>query len=387
MPTTLIISPTASTLRTATLKEWEKVLPRKVVLKKRRAPQFDYILTNGHYIKGYSGEAEIEGVTACTVWVDEIQHPAFSSSPTKFANYLARLRDELATKCMMIVSGLPMSGFVRETLDKEWGEDGLVVLAGTRDNPHIPDATVANFLTAMSASEAATLLEGRWMAPTGGIYPEFDPEVHLTRRGPDPRAPVHLAIDVGERGGALFGQEIKVDLQGVTGHPAGQDTGLLVYDQMLFANESVEAMAYRIKLEHPLADNIVAGRSKICVDPTIRRDERAALAKVFPGVSIIARSRKKDGWGDSADSVEAGIRQVKRGFRDALGNVRLLLSDKLNRAPYKNGMGLVDGLETYRRRDGGGAPVKDNYRDHVLDCLRYLVCEIIPAQRPAVQVR
>lgn len=377
-PQGFIISPTAQTLRAATLREWEKVLPRDTILKRRLHPNNDYTLTNGFYVKGYSAEAELEGVTACVGWVDEISHSTFSSNPQKFLNYMARLRDAKAKRRVMIVSGLPTHGWVRDTFDKV-DVDWKVILAPSSANTEIPESTLEAFRMAVGQEEALALLEGQWMSPMGSIYTEFSGE-NLLNEAPDPNKPVHFGLDVGERGGCLFAQDRPVTLRGITGQPLrGQDRGLYVFDQMLFSDQSVEEMCYRIRTETD--HRIVPGQSKICVDPTIRRDELNAIQKHFPGVHIVRKRR-----GDSAENVEWGIRQTKRAFCDALGNRRLFLHRKLAQAPYKNGFGIVDGLERYRRRDNG-TPIKDNMRDHVLDCLRYLVVELIPAEKPRLEVR
>ena len=42
----------------------------------------------------------------------------------------------------------------------------------------------------------------------------------------------------------------------------------------------------------------------------------------------------------------------------------------------------LDAIPRYRRNDRTGEAIKDNLRDHVLDALRYLVCECIPADKP-----
>lgn len=377
-PQGFIISPTAQTLRAATLREWEKVLPRDTLLKRRLHPNNDYTLTNGFYVKGYSAEAELEGVTASVGWIDEISHSVFSNNPTKFLNYMARLRDNKAKRRIMIVSGLPTHGWVRETFDKQEA-DWKVLLAPSSANTEIPESTLEAFKMAVGQEEALALLDGQWMSPVGTIYTEFSTD-NLTEKDANPNRPVHFGLDVGERGGAVFAQDIDIQCHGITGQPVrGREKGLLVFDQMLFSDQSVEEMCYRIRTEGNF--RILPGQSKICVDPTIRRDELHAIQKHFPGVHVVRKRR-----GDSAENVEWGVRQTKRAFCDALGNRRLLLHKRLAQAPYKNGFGLMDGIERYRRRDNG-TPVKDNMRDHVLDCLRYLVVELIPAEKPGIRVR
>lgn len=212
------------------------------------------------------------------------------------------------------------------------------------------------------------------MSPQGAIYPQYNASRHVTNREGNLDEITHLSLDIGNFGAVLFGQETVVPTRDVVGGQ-GVDKGLHIVDQILTVDESVDRMCYRIKTE--TSWNIVPGRSVICVDPTIRRDETKALREHFPGCRIIKRDR-----GHAMFPVEAGIRQVQRGLMDALGNVRLTFAPKLRNQK----LGVLDFLERYRRNEKTNEPIKDNLRDHVGDALRYMVAEVIPTDKPVARI-
>lgn len=368
-PIALVAAPTLRILRQATMDTLEKVIPRAAILRKRGAPHYEWILVNGVKILFTSGESQMEGVSAFLVWIDEVQHEAFSSHPTKFLNYMARIRDAKAQRRAMIVSGIPESGWVREHFDKPDDPAFNTILCATEDNHHIPRETLERYLAQCPSGYQEALLKGQWMAPPEAIYSQYDARLHLTDDRGTPDAATHIGIDVGNAGAVIFAQEELVPMRGITGKMEGQTKGLIVVDELLASNLSVDEMCYRIKTEKPW--RIVAGRSVIHTDPNTDRDELAAMRRHFPGVTIIRRER-----GDETYSVDTGIRRVQTALRDALGNVRLRFWRGLLGTQY----GALDGLQRYRRNPNTGQPVKDNLRDHMLDALRMVVAEQVPVE-------
>ena len=367
-PIGIIVAPTHKIMRQSTLQEFDEVFPREAILHRRGPPHSDITLINGFRFLLHSGEGEIEGITACLVWVDEIHHNTFASRAKRFMNLLARLRDKHSQRMAMIVSGLPEPGFVRDTFEHET-ENRRTILAATTDNPHIPQETLNEYYASCPSGQERALLGGHWMAPPSAIYPQYEAGVHLVDREMDPRLPVHLSFDIGNFGCVMVGQTEDIETKDVIGR-TNKELGLLIGDQLLTENEGIEAMGYRIKTQTPWI--VRPGASIITTDPTTRRDEHYAMKKHFPGVRIVQRKR-----GHEHFPVEAGIEFMQRGFMDALGNVRLRISKKISKMP----LGLVDGLTRYRRSEITGQPVKDNLRDHPLDATRYLVAFHLPPRR------
>lgn len=372
-PQGLILAPTHKILRQSTMTEFDRVCPPELIMKRRGPPYQDITLRNGFRFLLNSGESSVEGLTVSMAWIDEVSHPVWASNPHRFLNLMARIRDKDANRLAMIVSGIPESGWVKDTFDKQT-PNRICVLAATKDNPHIPQETMTEFYASCPSGQEEKLLGGLWMPPSGAIYPQFDASHHLIDDPGDPRAPCDMSIDVGNQGAVLFGQSRQVRIRDIVGRES-KDDGLHIVDQMITIDESVDRMCYRAKTEKPW--QVVRGASIITVDPVIRRDELHAIRKHFPEVRIVKRER-----GHEFYPIESGIRCVQRALRDALGNSRLTFDRKVAAMPN----GVIDGLGRYRRNEFTGLAVKDNSRDHCLDALRYLVCERLQPERSKVRV-
>lgn len=375
-PKSLIVAPTFKVLQQATLAQFVKLCPSEVIAKRRGPPYNDVWLINGHQILLHSGEAEIEGMDAVCVWIDEVHKPVFSSNPTRYLNLLARLRDPFAEKKEMIVSGLPTAGWVRDTFSVA-APNRKTVLMPTKSNAYMDRALIDVFYQNCPGGQEKTLLGGQWMSPEGAIYVQFDAAAHLTPHRGDRAAPVHIGIDIGDRGCALIAQKVPMTTRDVVGRQK-QELGLLIVDQILTVDQSVDELCYQLKTQTDW--NITQHGSTICTDPTTRRDELTALRKHFPGVRIVKRERGHDTF-----PIENGIRITQRALRDALGNIRLKFWADLAKPPYK-ALGVIDGIERYRRSETTGHAVKDNSRDHVLDALRYLTAEHVRPEKPETRV-
>lgn len=371
-PKSAIVAPNLRTLRQSTLVPLEGVMPPEIILRRRGQPFNDILLRNGHMIELHSAESLPEGQSYVNVWADEIHHTNFTLR--KYLNIQARARDPLARRLSVIVSGLPETGWLRDTFDRPDTARRKTMLLATRDNPHIKPEVIAEFLASCPSGQEQALLGGAWMSAMGAIYPQFDPRVHVVDREFDPRIPVDVSFDVGNFSCVLFAQHITVPIRNVVGQITHGD-GLLICGQMLPDNLSVDRICYEIKTRTQFL--IIKGGSTICVDPTTDRDELAAIRKHFPGVRIVRRER-----GDTTFPVKTGIRYVQRALMDALGNVRLFFSRSIAGAER----GIVAAMPRYRWGENG-EPVKDNLHDHAQDSLRYVVAEMLPAERRLPTVR
>lgn len=374
-PRGILAAPTHRILRQSVLFHFDQLVPREMVMQRRGPPHNDILMSNGFRWILHSGESEIEGLDAAVVLVTEIHHPSWSAEPTKFLNLMARLRDPHAQYMAMLVDGLPESGWVRDTFDLENRPNPTrqTVLAKTADNPYIPQATLQAFYDSCPSGQEKKLLGGQWMPPIGAIYPQFSADVHLIEMRGHENVVTHLGMDVGNFGAVIMAQEIDVELRNIVGQKR-TDKGLLICDQMLTVDESVDRQCYRIKTETKWH---VGQGSTIAVDPTIRRDELHAIRNHFPDAKIVKRER-----GHTHFPIEAGIRSVQRAFCDALGNVRLYISRHLANTPN----GVVDAIQRYRRNEKTQEPIKDNARDHCADSLRYIVTEQLQPERPETVV-
>lgn len=372
-PRSAILAPTYRVLKQSTLVQLDSALPRELVRRRRGLPHNDIELANGHIIDLHSGAGELEGASYCNVWIDEIHHPNFDNR--KFLNYQARARDPFARNLAVIVSGLPETGWIRDAFDRPQSPRRKTILSATKGNTHIRPEVIQEFLASCPSGAEERLLGGDWMPPVGAVYPQFDSSMHVVDRECRKAEPVHISIDVGNFAAVLFSQEIAITLRGITGGREERGKGLLVCGQMLPDGKSVDQICYEIRTR---TDYVVQpGVSLICVDPTTDRDELAAIRRHFPNVRIVRRER-----GDTSYPVETGVRFVQRALRDALGNVRLFFSRSL----VATARGVLESVQKYRYRADSEQIIKDNLTDHCCDALRYIVCEVLPAERPRPNV-
>lgn len=366
-PTVLVGAPTSRVLRDATWAKLEAAIPPALVSRKRAFPTPEIELVTGVRILGYSAEAELEGVDAAIAYLDEIAHPAWAQHERRYLNWTARLRDARAPRRAMIVSGLPESGWVRDTFDVQDQLHRHTLLCGTKDNWFLPESMLQTFLEACPSGYQEAYIEGRWMPPQHAVYPQYAESLHVVAEDGDPRQPVHLGIDVGNYGAIVVAQERLVRLNSPVAGSSGSDKGLLIVDEMLTENLSLDRMLIDLRTQRPWQHV-----ASVAIDPTTRKDEMAALRRHFPSARVIKWQR-----GDDYYDVETGIRCVQRALRDALENVRLVFAASLK----GRSRGVLDAIQRYRRNPASQLPVKDNLRDHVQDALRYVVCGQLPTHR------
>lgn len=366
------IAPTGRILQRVTIPKLEACLPRDLILTKRKSPHPSITLINGCQIHFVSAESEFEGEDLHTIWCDEIQHPAYTAA--KFTNYLARLRDPYQAILSMIVSGLPVAGRVRETFDlaqlpPEQRRNRITILAGTRDNPHIPRSTIEAIMATVPSGQQASLIGGGWMMPEGAVFSMFQNDLHLVDSRGDKAKPTSLGIDIGQHGAVVFGQE---DL--VKEHDGRIGQGLLIVDELLTEGLDVEAACIKAKER---GWQVVPSKSEIYVDPTIRGVELGVVRKHFPGVHVVVRDRE-----DPFYYVEEGVRHFQAQLLNAWNDVHLRISRHLAATN-----GIVDSIVSARRHEASGALVKDDSKDHVLDAARYLVVGMLRPKRPGPTAR
>lgn len=371
-PSAVAIAPSSRILHRVTIPKLDNLIPRDLILSRRKSPYPMITLVNGCQIHFVSAEADFEGEGLHAIWCDEIQHPAYTSA--KFTNYLARLRDPHQPVLSMLVSGLPVAGRVRETFDlsqlpAEERRNRITILAGTRDNPHIPQSTIDAIMATVPSGQQSNLIGGDWMMPEGAVFSMFSNDLHLVDDRGDKSRPTSLGIDIGQHGAVVFGQEIMVPER-----DGKQGLGALICDEILTEGLDVEAACVQAKAR---GWNVLPSKSEIYVDPTIRGVELATIRRHFPGVHVVVRDRE-----DPFYYVEEGVRHFQAQLRNAWLEVHLKISRHLN---AKNG--LVDSIVSARRHEASGALVKDDAKDHVLDAARYLIVGMLRPKRPGPSAR
>lgn len=369
-PISVVTAPTAAILRSATKRAIKRQIPPGLVIRERGTPHNDWLWVNGHLTLFWSVEAELEGLDICAWVADEVHHPNYQKDD-RWMNYWARVRDPDSRSHAVLVAGLPEMGFIRDKFDIPAGSprhaSEITVLSGMRENFYLPAATVEKYRQNCPAGQEQYFLEGRWRMAENAIYSKFDSNVHVVELWLVPDEVTHLGWDFGDRGHVILGQKPGKVLQiGAEIHSEGLDAPGQV--------ARVQALQRAQKLFIGRRGSEV---SRICVDPTAKAEQIKPLKDAWPDARIVQAQR-----GDSYFEVDDGIRCCQRALMDSTGVSRVRFARSLLGARF----GIIDGVQTYRRNERTMMPVKDNSRDHALDGWRYLVCELLPEDRPGWRV-
>lgn len=364
------MAPSTRVVEKVLLAQMERIIPAGLIARKWLRPYPKFRFVHGPELNFVSADAKFEGESLAGLWVDEIHLKPIAHDTSKFINLYARLRDPFARQLALICSGLPESGWVRQTFDPAGfsGEDRasrLTMLTGYKDNPFLPEGQESVILSSLPDLPGIVdaVKHGGWFTDPESLFPMWSDDGNLVDFAVvDDRAPPHMGIDVGNHGGVVFGHDRNVMVKDVVG---GQHRvpGLVVFDEYLSERQSVEDMIIAVKTR-PAAHRLVRGRSKIYVDPTIRRDEENAIRRHFPGIEIVIRNRK-----DEFYEVMPGVRVMQRALRDSLSNTRLFFTRNL----VGRKSGIIDAILGSRTSKVTGLPVKNDRTDHIRDALRYLV--------------
>lgn len=356
-PRAYAIAPTGPVLADTVIHRFEAVCPTALVMRKVRAP-WSVELPTGGVVAGKSADGANEGFEGFAFYAEEIQHENYWRDPMLWPNYCARVRDPHAAVRRIIVAGLPQAGNVRGQFDKPGVHLFHLATAG---NPGIDEANMEQIRQACPAGQEEALLGGDWMQPLGAVFPNYNARTHLLPgTAYDPKLPVHLSLDVGNHSNAVLFQARPVTMTGITGQRS-KGLGVLVVDEVVTRKKSVEDTCLAVRL----SDYELSAGSVICVDPTIRFDERNVIAKYFPGLSIVQLDKN-----DPYYFVEEGIRLMQAALGDALGNVRIHILENLRLVRD----GCVTALQSAKRHPKTGEVTKDDRTDHARDALRYAVC-------------
>jgi len=366
-PTAYLLAPTYGIMETTTLPKFDRECPPELILKdRRRNPKSPHIqLVNGVKVLLKSADGAFDGFDAFAGLMDEVSHRLYWADESRFANYIGRLRDPFAKSWTLLAAGLPTHGPVRKHFDPDPGDPNhITIRGGPRDNPYNPPGYAESLLASVPAGQEGMYIKGSWGLPPGATFPMFDEAVNVVPDLGDPRRPVHLGIDIGNHGSVLVAQNIQWPGIDITGRPI-QQKALLLVDELLTEYVSVRDALTRLKIETPWV--VDKNHSAICVDPTIRRDEKVAIHEHYPGVHVRVRERRDDFY-----DVDNSIRHLQTCIRDGLGNTRFLVSGKLAGKKF----GLIDSIEQAKGNPlTGKLYVKDDRHDHVICAARYLVSE------------
>lgn len=369
-PFSVIVAPTFKVLKDSIYRELKAVCPPELIIREWKSPDFEILLANGHVIKFRTIKGSLEGASCATILVEEIH---LVQDERIWLNYQARARDPRAKNRMVIASGLPESnGWLQSVFDGHADDENrMTVFMSSTENHYLPAEVLDQFRKSAPASAVSRYIDGRWSTPEHRVYYQFSPKVHMVNRPIDRSASVSIGLDVGDQSAVIFGQTVKITCKTEHGRTY-RDSGLHIVDELTPNYVSTEEVCRMIRDRGWRIDE----NSALYVDPTIRKDEVAAIRRVLPKIPIIKRSRR-----GHADECEAGHLCVNSAFQDADKNVRLTLADTLSREP-----GSVYHSVLNFKRTATNRVHRDNKLDHKADCLRYLVQGVLPGNRQKIQI-
>ena len=108
------------------------------------------------------------------VWLEE----AIAFTEEDFNEVCGRMRGVAAkfTQIMLTTNPGPPTHWIHQRLIKD-GE-AKCYYSGAADNPHNPPSYI-NSLNRLTGIQRQRLVEGKWVAAEGGVYPEFDTTIHV----------------------------------------------------------------------------------------------------------------------------------------------------------------------------------------------------------------
>jgi hypothetical protein len=361
-PQAIVVGPNLRLACRNQLELIDSLLPSEFVKQRWTNPSPRLLLQNGLEIHAIGADSRYEGESLVMCWCDEIQHHVYGSDPTLFTNLIARLRDPKTRMRhpRMLVSGLPTAGFVKDTFDRPKDPRLHLQLWASKQNTRLAAGIFDEIQKATPYGQEDVYLRGQWTQHPDALYPQYRPDQHLVDDPGNQQQPVSIGVDVGNRSAVVIGQRRIV--------PGTSETRLHVVDEVLGDGLSVEELMSRFA-ETRWA--LVPGKSEICVDPTLRRDELAPIRRRWPSVVIVQRERS-----DPYYDVAAGVRVVQAALRSSTGQTRLSFARHLG----ANRRGVIESLTALRYNPRTGAMVTDDLRDHPNDALRYLSTVVLGRQ-------
>lgn len=357
-PFSLVIGITHKVLKDSAHRELMDIMPPELIRWEKKSPDWELLLENGHIIKFRTVKGALEGASACAAWLDEAH---LLTDDLTYLNYQIRVRDPRGERFLVLVSGLPEDGWLRETFENDQDPDRLTIYARTQDNIYLPDHVIRQYKASASNKNRVKYLDGEWMPKEGLCYFEYTYRHRVSEPGLKSKI-THISFDIGNKGVVLFLQEFPVRL-----HDGTESLKLRVVDEINPEKTSVK-MAMRLAKQRGW--NISERRSIVFTDPTVRSDElRAVREELGEDIRIIYQKR-----GDDKERVEYGIDCVNAALCDSEGNTRLEFFDGLPR----DSRSLLTVITRYHRNPKTGRPVRDDTVDHACDALRYPVAHFFP---------
>lgn len=244
----------------------------------------------------------------------------------------------------------PSQSWPREVIYKPYIDDKLLppycyIPAYISDNPHLPEQYVSG-LKHLDSITYRRFVEGDWsaFAVNNPFAYAFDMGKHLGETKFDPNKPLNLSFDF--------------NIDPIT-CIAGQEMNII--HEFRMKNSDIYELCDRIKAIYPNALFVVTG------DAT--GHNRSALAKGNINYYLVIRDRLRLSQGQMKQpTINPAVSDSRVILNSILQNGNLLINPET--CPY-----LIQDLQSVEVDDKGDIDkMKDKYKSHLLDCLRYYLC-------------
>lgn len=385
-PMSGMVAPTRGGVMSGPLVELKKVVPEGAIVRERMFSGIDEIeWANGHITKVMTVRGALnpkrggQGPTLVGIWADEIQADDYGVAGA-WENVQSRARDHRAITLEVIVSGRASKDSHVEDIFRKTAPNRLTRILFQEDNPFASGQRVRDELLTSLSAEDLDRDEDGWTKRDGDtLYRFFSAKTNMPQLPPIEQfwgRSTSIGVDLGQHASVVFGQGLPCRIR-LTDSTSGKrrhrtELGQVLVDEWHPDDLLAESIASRLATDERFRRwPIVAGQSVICMDPSASKEEVAAFRSWFPGVRIV---RYLSG---PYHFEETGIKAVRRGVRDGLGNARLFVHPSLARDP--SGRGIVKTLRNWNGKSRWPSPKKAY--EHCGDGVRYLVQYRLPLPR------
>ena len=239
---------------------------------------------------------------------------------------------------------------------KNGGKKYAIYRAPTASNPYLPESYIDGLRESYPPQLLAAYLDGDFVnLASGGVYPDFDRTINVSRETIKPREPLHIGMDFNVLKMAAVVHVLR-------------DGELHAVDELVDVRDT-PTMAALIKERFP--DHHI---------------------KIYPDAAGQATSSKNSSESDHIILKKAGFTLVVNGtnpsIKDRINAYNAqILNAKGERSYYVNTdmcPNLTEALEQ-QAYDKHGMPDKSTGHDHVLDAAGYCVVKLFPIARPVAK--
>ena len=368
----LICAPTWGILKRVTLRAFLQILPKQFIKEEHKQERRITLVNGANVWYGSTDQPyTLEGVNLSWFWCDEARY----TSKESYEILLARLRCPKAKKHSGILTSTPSMGYLYDEFGSRLNQERGLTIASTSENHHLPQQFIDDLKESYSESLYASYVDGQFVQLTGGVFPNFDTNLHVKTLANNSKAPVHVAIDFGyRRPAAIFFQYFPYC------HQHNVEHCIHCLDELTPDNTPTSKLSKLCKA-HIMRNNWTRGTAY--VDPA-----GAAKSPVVGWSDIDVL--ESDLWrvefthDPTLRHIPHGIEMIRKKLKNMAGKTSLYFDKKL--LGNKRGIIRAIQLTEYPEKKGeiSEKPNKDGLYDHSLDALRYAVVNLEPSTGPRV---